>query len=602
MFERSKRVTVAAGLSAVSIFIPTLSAQAEEFKLTASNGAAYVADELLVKFRAPPTVQFRASILSQQGDRQLRSIDTRGYALVKLQSGRSVFSAMTAYRAMSDVESVQPNYIYRFSAAPNDAHYGQLWALRNIGQTVAGESYPSAKVAGSDMRLEEAWDRRTDCSSVIVAVLDSGVNYRHRDLAGNMWDGSAFGLPHHGFDFADNDNDPMPADANGHGTHVAATVGAVGNNAAGVTGVCWKASLMALRIGGNDGATTASIIQGLDFAVAHGAKVVNMSFGGPNRDPALERSIENARSKGVIAVVASGNDGTNNDNPATPAFPCSFPHDNIICVAALDQAYELARFSNIGATTVDVAAPGANILSAWPGSVIADDLTGWTRSGGWNEVVCNFTGGTSRVLANPVNWCGSSPSYAPNANDVAYKTFNLSGATHAQAEVLAIIDLEPARDFFGVSRSGSGGDPFVTNPTAVAEATGTSNGQPARGLVNLNNCTTTVCTLGFRLRTDANISRQGIGIVRLRIDTVQPDSDAYVVASGTSMAAPHVAGVVALVWAQKPLAPYADVINAVKQGGDAVSALAGKTVTGRAVNALGALRFIDPPTATSQSN
>lgn len=601
MIRPGNVIALIAGLCAVSISVSSLPAPPpRQFDITPGNRApAYVADEVLVKFTADAAPQFRASAVAGQGDRQLMQAVGSGYTLVKLQSGRAMTAALAGYRAMSNVEAVQPNYIYRFNAVPDDPQYGQLWALKNIGQTVTGGAYASARIPGSDMHMEEAWDRRTDCSAVIVAVLDSGVNYTHQDLAASMWDGAAAGFPHHGFDFVDNDDDPTPSDGFGHGTHVAATIGAAGNNGVGVTGVCWKASLMALRIGGSSGSTTARIIQGLDFAVAHGAKVINLSLSGSNLDPAFEAGIENARSSGVIVVTAAGNEGADNDGGTTPIFPCNFPQDNIICVAALDQGYGLASFSNFGATSVDVGAPGANILSAAPGIAITDDLTGWTRSGGWQEIVCDFAGGSFNMLVNPADWCSSSPGYAANADDVAYKSFNLGGASHAEAEFLALTDLEPGRDFLGVARNGGGGDPFAANPASILETSGSTEGAPVRARVSLDDCTTRECTFGFRLRANATVSGTGVGILGLRINTTQPNSDVYRVDSGTSMAAPHVAGVAAMVWAQKPGATYTEVVNAVKLGGDRIPALADKTVTGRAVNAAGALLAIDPPNVTA---
>ncbi len=189
--------------------------------------------------------------------------------------------------------------------------------------------------------MEAAWDRITDCRSVVIAVIDSGVNYTHQDLAANMWDGSAAGFPNHGYDFGDNDNDPMPApdDGSGHGTHVAGTIGAVGNNSLGTTGVCWQAKIMAIRARSSIGGyTSVSLMQSIDFAVSNGAKVINMSLGGPNPDPAVEGAIANARNNKVIVVIAAGNGDSNGigvNNDTTPAWPCNSSQDNVLCAAAL---------------------------------------------------------------------------------------------------------------------------------------------------------------------------------------------------------------------------------------------------------------------------
>lgn len=567
---------------------------------TPAATARYVPDEVLVAFAPQASATAQASVLASFGDLALqRAVGSQGYALVKLQAGRTLDSAMNAYAAMPGVQSVQPNYVYEFFAVPNDPHYVQLWGLRNNGQTIAGGTSANA-VPGADMDMEQAWDQITDCRAATVAVLDSGVNYTHEDLAGNMWDGAAAGFPHHGFDFADNDNDPLPRDALGHGNHVAATVGAVGNNGIGVTGVCWRARLMALRVGGRSGPTTARIIQGVQFAVAHGAKVINMSFGGAIRDAALEAEIAAARERGVVVIVAAGNGGSDNDSGTTPIYPCNFPLDNIVCVAALDQGYNKAAFSNFGATSVDVGAPGTNILSAWPGTAVADDFTDWTLNGGWSQTRCNFAAGPLPILANPGSWCATTPGqYGNDANDVAYKNFDLSGGVlHAQVNFSRFLETEPDGDFLGFARSASGGDPFAAG-TLIREVSG-SNGQvPVAESLDLNDCLSVTCTFGFRLRSNGSAADFGVAIALFQIETVQSGSRAYQLLNGTSMAAPHAAGVAAMLWAYNPAYTYADVVRALKEGGDSVAALAGITATGRAANAAGSLRYISPPTGVT---
>src|SRR3990172_4265559 len=245
--------------------------------LRAPPHESFVSDEVLVKFNSNVTRQARLDAMSSVGDRPMRmSVGSRGLALVKLPPGRSVEDAMNGYRAMADVEAVQPNYIYKKLASPNDPNYAQMWGLHNTGQVVAGGGFPTARIPGADIGAEEAWDiNGGDCSSIVVAVVDSGVNYTHADLVANMWDGSGSGFPNHGrnFVFGEDPNDPLPADADGHGTHVAATIGAVGNNGIGATGVCWQVKLMALPALTASGGTSASVFSRLSFAIDNGAKV-----------------------------------------------------------------------------------------------------------------------------------------------------------------------------------------------------------------------------------------------------------------------------------------------------------------------------------------
>jgi thermitase len=334
---------------------------------TAAVAGSYVADEVLVKFKPVLAAQNRTATVAVRGHAFLANLNQPGWVRVRFDARQSMAQALAAYRDDPDVEYAQPNYIYRATAAPNDTQFGQLWALTNIGQSIGTATYiPASGTPGADINVQKAWDHITDCSSVVVAVVDTGVNYTQEDLAGNMWNGGT-GFPNHGTDFVANDNDPM--DLNGHGTHVAGIIGALGNNATGTTGVCWKASIMAVRVldaAGNG--TSAGVIQGVGFAVSQGAKVINMSLsGGGAFDQAFSDAITNARANDVAVVVAAGNDANNND-ASSARHPCNFTHPNLTCVAALDQNYALASFSNWGATSVDVGAPGTNILSTWVGT------------------------------------------------------------------------------------------------------------------------------------------------------------------------------------------------------------------------------------------
>ena len=568
--------------------------------LRAPPHESFVSDEVLVKFNSNVTRQARLDAMSSVGDRPMRmSVGSRGLALVKLPPGRSVEDAMNGYRAMADVEAVQPNYIYKKLASPNDPNYAQMWGLHNTGQVVAGGGFPTARIPGADIGAEEAWDiNGGDCSSIVVAVVDSGVNYTHADLVANMWDGSGSGFPNHGrnFVFGEDPNDPLPADADGHGTHVAATIGAVGNNGIGATGVCWQVKLMALRALTASGGTSASVVSGLSFAIDNGAKVVNMSLGGPIFDQAFSDEITRAQAMGVIVVAAAGNGGAdgfgdNNDNPATPQYPCNFPQDNVICVTALDQTFNITAFSNLGKTNVDVGAPGVNVLSAWPGTTIQDNFSGWTRTGGW--VVTDCAGTLPPVLANPADWC-SFGLYPPNAADVAHKNFAIPTGMVAQVGFLEDVAIT-ALDTLTFAKRVGGGDPFPTG-TLIPQFNGVNSVS-----VNANECLGATCSFGFRLASDAIAAGSdfGAGVALFEINTVQNGSDVYQVLNGTSMATPHVSGVAAMVWAYNPNYSYADVVNSVKFGGDAIAALQNNTVTGRAANAAGSLRFINPPTNVS---
>lgn len=333
-----------------------------------SGGGVYVAGEVLVKFKPVSSAQDRIASVAALGHAVVDHLHPPGWVRVRIAAGQSMAQVLATYQGDARVAAAQPNYRYRAAAVPNDAQYGQLWAFNNTGQIVGTGSYvPMSGAAGDDMGLEPAWDHIADCSNVVVAVIDSGVNYTHQDLGPNMWNGGA-GFPNHGHDFVDNDDDPM--DQFGHGTHVAGILGAVGDNGTGTTGVCQRARIMAVRVLDDTGAgTTATTMQGIGFAVTQGARVINMSLAGSGGfDAALSDAITQAQNGDVVVIVAAGNEARNNDLAGNAIFPCAFTQPNLLCVAALDQNYALAAFSNWGPNSVDLGAPGTNILSTWGGA------------------------------------------------------------------------------------------------------------------------------------------------------------------------------------------------------------------------------------------
>ncbi len=574
------------------------------------HGRSYVDGEILVKYKSNTTSFFQQQSIEKFGAKRLKRINSRGLSHVKISKGRSMESALAEFKQDPDVEFAQPNFIYKISAVPNDTYYSRQWGLKNTGQTIVstglgGPDTPWSEnnpgTAGKDMGLETAWDTITDCSSVVVAVIDSGVNYNHNDLSTNMWDGGGT-YPNHGYDFVENTTDPM--DKNGHGTHVAGTIGAVGNNGAGTTGVCWKANIMAVRVMNAIGeGTSATIVQGIDFAVANGAKVINMSLGGSGVDAAQSTAITNAQSHGVLVVVAAGNDGENNDSGSTPMYPCNYGNDNIVCVAALTQSNALASFSNYGTTSVDVGAPGVNIVSTWPGtsSVTTNVLTsGWSTSGsGWGYKSLNF-GSANPALVNPTNYDHSTASYANNADDRIWRAFNTSGAISSVLDFYLMLDSESGKDFVTIKASSSSGDPIPTGTTleSFAGSTGGSRYPFSYDLTPYIGANTTV---GFNFTSNASGTSFGTNITLLSVTSLYPNGVTYNVISGTSMASPHVAGLAAMLFAYNPNYTYTDVANSIKKGGVSVSALSTVTVTGKAANATNSLAYINAPTGVTLS-
>ena len=570
----------------------------------------YVEGEVLVKFKATTGVHQRMAAMAARGHSLLGNVGQSGWARLAVGAGQTTATALAAYKSEPDVESVQPNFIYHTLAVPNDTQYGQLWAFRNTGQTITGvgSDPPTTGSAGNDMDIEPAWDHITDCSSVVVAVLDTGVNYRHEDLAANMWDGGA-AYPNHGWNFVDDNNDPM--DLAGHGTHVAGIIGAAGNNGRGTTGVCWKANIMAVRIGNALGQLATSwIIEGIDFAVSHHAKVINMSFGGSEFDQATSDAISRAQDSDVVLVAAAGNETSDNENEATSLYPCNFTHPNLICVAALDPTYALAGFSNWGANSVDVGAPGTNILSSYAGTVrsTSDALSDWTISGGWRHRVMTSDSGPIDYLADPEPF--GTVNYSPGLTDTATKMFDFSDASGPESPLALILN---AYALIGLANAGDsftlGVDPDGINPFGAGSLNSGGAGPFHSGAfmthipVDISRCAGHAnCLIGFRLSTGASTPGDlGVAIAHFSIDALAFTTNSYLLENGTSMATPEVVGLATMLRAYNPQYTYADTVNAIKNGGRSIPALAGKTTTGKAIDVMSSLAYINPPSGLEAS-
>ncbi len=565
-----------------------------------------VAGEVLVKFKSSSALSTRRARIAGMGGSHVASLNTRGLERVKIASGRNVRATVEELQSDPDVEFAQPNYIYRKTAVPNNTLFNRQWGLKNTGQTVPSSPHPTNNpgTAGADMNMEKAWDIATDCSKVIVAVLDSGVNYNQEQLKGNMWNGGT-DYPNHGYDFVDSDKDPM--DFNGHGTHVAGIIGAMGNNGKGASGVCWKASIMALRAMDATGAgTTADIVQALSFAASKGAKIVNMSIGGgpqgDAQDLAYKTAIDTLDKAGIIVIAAAGNSGTDNDDPKQPIFPCNFEFKNLLCIGALDQKYELAPFSNFGAKHVHMAAPGANVFSLYAGAetYTSDNFnTGgtlnWQTAGaGWGYKMLT----NEHILAIPANFDANVNMYANNVDAKVFKSFDLTGVTAVSLYFYASLNLKNG-DVASVAYKNSAGDPF-NGGVLYAEASNMHTGTNLEFVtVDLTGCMVANCSFGFSLKTNAADVDNGVAIAGFDIIKLSVNPNSYATLNGTSMAAPHVAGLAALVWSANPDYSAGDVIDAIKNGGRTVSALSSKTTTGKAADALGALSYIQKPAIAS---
>ena len=511
-----------------------------------------------------------------------------------------VLEAITRLEAQPGVADAQPNFVYHaLAAAPNDTHFGHLWGL---GATPGVDVLP-------------AWDRSLGAGQVI-AVVDTGVDLTHPDLVPNLWSGPG-GI--HGHDFVD--NDAVPDDFNLHGTHVAGTAAAATNNTLGVAGAAPQAQIMGVRVLDAEGRGGSSeIANGIAFAANSGAGVINLSLGGPGGggDTAMSNAIALAESKGAVVVAAAGNggdDGEGDNNDTTPTTPCTLPNPNLICVASVTKTGARSDFSNFGRTTVDVGAPGgdgsgnpdADVLSAKPAwaNLFSEDFEsgfdGWAASG--TPSAWGLAGGgidTNSATDSPPGPPGTTP-YQNNTNSQFQHTgIDLTGKRGCRLDVFLLLDGIQA-DAFGnpVDAVGVG---VAATSLLGEEFAGDTGGFFERvefaipGADNQSDVKPT-----FTFRSDSSITGDGAYVDNYNLlcrgssypNTIAGDAAAdggdYTAIAGTSMASPHVAGVAALVRAVDPGATPSQIVQALKNGVKPVAGMAGVTVAGGVVDAVGAM-------------
>jgi len=359
---------------------PTMaSAQREPSVLTdIPDGVEYVEGELLVKLAdginsvavAPLRVSVNATI-----KKTIPQLNLEVWSL-PVQNEAGLLDVIRVISTDQNIIYAEPNYIQKAIGIPNDSRFNDLWGMHNTGQT---SGTPNA-----DIDAVEAWDTFTGSHDVVVAVIDTGVDYNHVDLVDNRWvnvaerdgdsgvddDGNGFIDDVYGYDFAYGDSDPM--DSHSHGTHCSGTIGGVGNNSTGVAGVSHVVRIMAVRFIRDDGyGTTDAAISSIIYAVDNGAQILSNSWGGGPFEQALEDAIIYAHDHNVLFVAAAGNggyDGIGDDNDMTPHYPSNYDVPNVMSVAATDHNDARASFSNYGLESVDLGAPGVNIWSTVPGN------------------------------------------------------------------------------------------------------------------------------------------------------------------------------------------------------------------------------------------
>lgn len=351
----------------------------EEIESTESEAAQSSSEaEVLVRFRPGTTMERIKALALRNNDRLEDEYEyINGLTAIDDLDGLDAEAVANEYRSLPDVEYAEPVFeVHRQHDLPgkhkhaDDVRFAEQWSLFNTGQ--------GGGTAGADISVLSAWFKTTGSSKIVVAVLDSGVDYTHRDLINNIWvrpaDMDAYSDDEmgefndlRGFNATDNARDPM--DDNGHGTHCAGIIGAEGNNGFGIAGINWNVEIMPLKfLNANGSGTTKDAIEAINYVIDRKQKGVNVriisaSWGSTQKSRALSDAIKRAGDEGILFIAAAGNNSDDSDK--RPHFPAGYNLPNLIAVAALDRNDQLAGFSNYGAKSVHIAAPGREILSTW---------------------------------------------------------------------------------------------------------------------------------------------------------------------------------------------------------------------------------------------
>ena len=570
----------------------------------------YVDNEIIVKYKNKEIKQSADSAAKTDIEKK-ESLDLANANLYVIKDGKSVQEKIKELENNSDIEFIMPNYIAKKDdlLEPNDTYYSRLWGMHNMGQTVNG----TAGTTDADVDLPQTWDTINDASDIVVAVVDTGVNGNHPDLSSNMWintgeiggndiddDGNGYTDDMYGYDFVS--TDILPYDVNGHGTHVAGTIGAVGNNNDGVVGAAWDVKIMPVRVLDESGyGTWVDIALGVEYAVLSGADIINMSLGGSsgsnNSSDILWTYLDYARQNDVLVVVAAGNTGTNNDDSSglLHHYPCDYTLSNILCVAATNQNDSLASFSSYGPTSVDVAAPGTNIYSTHPYLHLDEDFenlssfseTDFSTSGsGWEIVDLGVYGYYAKgKQQNNLNSIIQSDSYDTSGESAVGVEFYYSGTIYS-GDYLRVDVWDGFNWNNGVVTIDSTSD---SDDTINIDATQYAN---------------LYLTVRFIWHTNSSTP----SVIYLDDIKVYDTKEGYYYLNGTSMATPLVSGIVALVKSYANSLGYSEVKSIIMGSAEEKSGLINKVVSDGRVNAYRAIESIissdttDPTGSVSINN
>jgi len=534
----------------------------------------YKPGELLLKFKEGVTEKQIVDLHKTVGSTVLRTIDNHRLQQIKLREDLSEAKAVLLYQASGLVEIAERHALrYANTTIPNDEYFMEQWGLARI-------------------RAPEAWNFITGSPEVIIAVIDTGVNYLHPDLADNIWtntaelqgiegkddDGNGYIDDIYGWDFAGNDEDDEededsdPMDVDGHGTHVAGIIAAEGNNNIGIAGVCWNVKIMVLKVQADNGEymEDVDIINAINYAMKNGSKIVNCSFGGEAFIQSGYNAFASLKNAGILAVCAAGNDGINMDVAGNENYPSCYDLDNIISVAASDSDDKLVSISNYGLMSVDIMAPGDGIKSTVP--------------------PCSYTAASIKINGETYTAYGMAFAGITDADGITGILYGCGKGYPDEfpagvSDNIALIERgknEGAADF------------LFSEKTINAQVAG------ARSIIIYNNIAEEFYNWTLGASGDwppvVCISRED-GLLMKDMDAPETTvinhlvkvSSCYENKSGTSMAAPHISGIAGLLLSQNPLLDYTVIKSAILDTVDNIPDVSDKIVSGGRVNALNAL-------------
>jgi subtilisin family serine protease len=596
--------------------------------LVAAPVAAASPDHVIVQWAAGADHSDKLDARGEADVAFQRDLGDRDFQLVEVEPGQTLGDAVQALASDPAVAVAEADGFDTPDAIPNDPLFGQLWGLRNLGAGIKGVT---GAVAGDDVNAVLAWDRTVGTPSTVIADIDSGYRFDYPDLGSVAWsnpgevanglddDGNGIVDDIHGADFVGLNGEAPTIDGNptdddllsgGHGVHTAGTMGAAGNNGVGITGVAQNARIMPLRAcgrypGQSDNLCPPSAqISAINYAGSKGARVANMSLGSTTFRQTVVNAI--AANPRVLYVISAGNDGENNE--VTHHYPCDYRPaveaspavpgaiDNVVCVAATNQGDKLASFSDYGAASVDLGAPGTEILSTYPffnpvnDHFSANDFASkWTATGA--------SGGFARSNEAPLTSFGmtDSPGATPAANTIREST---SVAASIPAGLAPCTLLQTRTTSLGAGASYTYSvllNGSTVDSVTLPELTSSSATVPRELGTKLAGGGSVQVRFRYSSGT-APAAGNGVWLDDIQLQCAEPIGSAsnYDFLQGTSMAAPHVSGAAGLLFSLKPTANVTEVRNAILAGVRKVPSLTGRTVTGGRLDIAAALNALVP--------